>query len=81
VIQGLRLQAPNTGGLGLISGQGTGSHMPQLNILQVETKTWHSQINKYILKKKKKKNRDFPGGPMVKNLPCSAGDMGSIPDW
>ena len=53
MIQGLRLQAPNTGGLGLISGQGTGSHMPQLNILQVETKTWHSQINKYILQKKK----------------------------
>ena len=57
MIQGLRLQAPNTGGLGLISGQGTGSHMPQLNILQVETKTWHSQINKYILKKKKKEKQ------------------------
>ena len=23
--------------------------------------------------------RDFPGGPMVKNLPYNAGDMGSIP--
>ena len=23
--------------------------------------------------------RDFPGGPEVKNLPASAGDMGSIP--
>ena len=22
---------------------------------------------------------DIPGGPMVKNLPCNAGDMGSIP--
>ena len=22
---------------------------------------------------------DFPGGPVVKNLPCNAGDMGSIP--
>ena len=22
---------------------------------------------------------DFPGGPMVKNLPANAGDMGSIP--
>jgi len=21
---------------------------------------------------------DFPGGPVVKNLPCNAGDMGSI---
>ena len=24
---------------------------------------------------------DFPGGPVVKNLPCNAEDMGSIPDW
>ena len=23
--------------------------------------------------------RDFPGGPVVKNLPCNAGDVGSIP--
>ena len=23
---------------------------------------------------------DFPGGPLVKNLPANAGDMGSIPD-
>ena len=23
---------------------------------------------------------DFPGGPVMKNLPASAGDMGSIPD-
>ena len=25
-------------------------------------------------------SRDFPGGPVVKNLPCSAGDVGLIPD-
>ena len=24
---------------------------------------------------------DFPGGPMVKNLPSNAGDMGWIPGW
>ena len=24
---------------------------------------------------------DFPGGPVVKNLPSSAGDAGSIPGW
>ena len=24
-------------------------------------------------------NRDFPGGPMVKNPPTSAGNMGSVP--
>ena len=27
------------------------------------------------------KLRDFPGGTVVKNLPCNAGDMGSIPGW
>ena len=24
---------------------------------------------------------DFPGGPVDENLPCNAGDMGSIPGW
>ena len=24
-------------------------------------------------------DRDFPGGPVVKNPPCNAGDTGSIP--
>ena len=24
---------------------------------------------------------DFPGGPVVKNLPSNAGDAGSIPGW
>ena len=24
---------------------------------------------------------DFPGGSVVKNSPCKAGDMGSIPGW
>ena len=27
----------------------------------------------------KKVPKDFPGGPVVKNLPCNAGDKGSIP--
>ena len=27
----------------------------------------------------KKAYRDFPGGPVVKNPPCNAGDTGSIP--
>ena len=30
VVQWLRLHAPNAGGTGLIPGQGTRSHMPQL---------------------------------------------------
>ena len=35
-----------------------------------------------VPKKKKKsfnKRGDFPGGPVVTNLPCSAGDVGLIP--
>ena len=24
---------------------------------------------------------DFPGGPVVQNLPCDAGDAGSVPGW
>ena len=28
-----------------------------------------------------KQSQDFPGGPMVKNLPCNAEDVGSIPGW
>ena len=24
---------------------------------------------------------DFPGGPVVKYVPCHAGDIGSIPGW
>ena len=26
-------------------------------------------------------HRDFPGGAVVKNVPSSAGNMGSIPGW
>ena len=25
--------------------------------------------------------RDYPGGPVVKNPPCNAGDLGSVPGW
>ena len=35
----------NAGGPGLIPGQGTRSHMLQLKIPSVTTKTQHSQIN------------------------------------
>ena len=33
----------------------------------------------FLLKKKKKKIGDFPGGPVVKNPACNARDVGSIP--
>ena len=32
-----------------------------------------------IKKKKRERERDFPGGPMVKKPPSNAGDVGSIP--
>ena len=38
VVQWLRLHAPHAGGLGLISGQGTRSHMLELNISHAATK-------------------------------------------
>ena len=34
-----------------------------------------------IKKTNKTKNRDFPGGPVVKNPPSNAGDLGSILGW
>ena len=47
---------PNAEDPGLIPGQGTRSHRPQLRlkILSASTKTWGSQINELIKKKKKK---------------------------
>ena len=39
VVQGLRLRAPNAGGLGLISGQGTRSHKLQLRSGAAQLKT------------------------------------------
>ena len=52
VVQGLRLWAPNAGGLGLISDQGTRSHMLQLKILNASAKTQCNQINTWFFKKK-----------------------------
>ena len=42
---------------GSIPGEGARSHMLQLKILHITAKTQCSQINKYILSKKKKKNQ------------------------
>ena len=64
VVQWLRLQSPNAGGPGTISGQGARSHMTplkvhmsQLNISHAATKTQHRQINKYINEKKELKKK------------------------
>jgi len=55
VAQWLRLCASSAGGMGLIPGQGTRSHLLQLKILHAATKAWCSQINSF----KKKKERNF----------------------
>ena len=46
VARWLRLCVPSTGGLGLIPGLGTRSHMVQRKILHAATKTWSSQLGK-----------------------------------
>lgn len=46
VVQWLRLCAPSAGDPGLIPGQGSRFHMPQLKIPNIATKTPHSQIKK-----------------------------------
>ena len=58
VVLQLRLQAPNAGALGSIPGLGARSHMlqprvhmPQLKIPHAATKTWCSQIKKYLKNK------------------------------
>ena len=47
MVQWLRLGVPNAGGMGLIPGQGTRSHMPQLRIPHAATKT-PAWLNKWI---------------------------------
>ena len=54
----LRLCASSAGGMGLIPGQGTRSHLLQLKILHAATKAWCSQINS-LKKKERKKERNF----------------------
>ena len=46
VVQWLRLGAPHAGGPGVIPGQGTRSHIPQLKIPRAATKAWCSQIKR-----------------------------------
>ena len=54
MVQWLKLHSHSAGGVGLIPGQGTRSHTPQLKIPHATTKTQHSQI-KNILKPNGKK--------------------------
>ena len=56
VVQWLRLLAPKEGSPGSIPGQGIRFCLLQLKILAVTTKTQHSQMNKYFLKREKKRD-------------------------
>ena len=65
MVQQLRLCAPHAGCPGSIPAQGTRSRMLKLKIphtateiLHAATKILHSQINKYILKKKKRRRKE-----------------------
>ena len=59
VIQWLRLYAPKAWGLGSIPGQGSRSSILHLEIWSATSKTHQSQINKYSLKLKKKREREI----------------------
>ena len=40
----------------------------------------HRKDGPAVIKRERKKEGDIPGGPVIKNPPFSAGDLGSIPD-
>ena len=42
---------------------------------------WEDEQKGGIVKATEQEARDPPGGPAVKNLPCNAGDAGSISSW
>ena len=69
VVQWLRLHVPNAGGLGSIPGQGTRSHVPQLESLRAAAKTWPSQKNK---KRCGRWAYPLPGKALASPLPCTA---------
>ena len=55
MVQWLTLCAPNAGGLGLIPGQGTRSHILQLKVHMPHWKSQVLQLRPGAAKKKKKK--------------------------
>ena len=46
--------------------------------IDLHTMTW-MYVQGMLLIESKRICRDFPGGPTVKNPPCNAGEVGSIP--
>ena len=49
--------------------------------ISIKSKCVHSEISLNASLLKVTVFLDFPGSPVVKNIPCDAGDLGSIPGW
>ena len=80
----LRLCTPNLSIRGSIPGRGTISHMLQLRPGTAKLKRKKNQKDPQpgvstMCALLLKARWGFPGGPVVKNLPCNARDTGSIP--
>ena len=54
-------------------------HLGQHGLILEACALWTMRWHQTYLKDKEIKCKDFPGGAVVKNLPASAGDMGSSP--
>ena len=50
-----------------------------MSVNRLIDKMWNIHPKEYYSALKRNEIRDFPGGPMVKNLPSNAGDVGLIP--
>ena len=80
MVQWLRPHAPNAGDPGSIPGQGTRSHLAQLEVPHAAARTWNSQIIKeiYILKSINNWNKclvftkavNISAGPQITRAPC-----------
>lgn len=82
------------GPLGAVEENRKGSFFPSINFRLAHLKNhWgfhssnktvsseQSHIQICLLKKKKKKNQDIPGGPVVKDSPSNPWGVSSIPGW
>ena len=58
VVQWLRLRAPNAGGLGLISGQGSRSYMPQLRVCMLQLRPGAAKRINLFYKRRKGTGRE-----------------------
>ena len=82
VVQGLRLHAPNVGGLGSIPGQGTRSHTPQLRSPHAAKKTQCNQINnKYLFFKKLRVSEEHPFYKNTDGLQAVDHRAGGFQSW